>query len=176
MRWRASVGVGCVGVGLARQMCANRPTERPCWSGTNGRTWRWPFLLVTAQVPESSRASLAQGRATITTDRTVHAQSICAGLSSCSACQTHELCKSQELATTAANLAPGALRAHRVVLADLGLDIGHVEQPTAVTTEHPLLMATVVVDEAPQLAPRHDVADAPHAHPSADLEQVACHA
>ena len=55
---------------------------------------------------------------------------------------------------------PGALRAHHVVLAHLGLDVGHVEQPTTVTAEYPLLMAAVVVDQPPQLAALDDLADA----------------
>ena len=55
---------------------------------------------------------------------------------------------------------PGALRAHGVVLAHLGLDLGRPEHTAAIHAEHPLLVATVVVDQAPQFVALDDLADA----------------
>jgi hypothetical protein len=68
--------------------------------------------------------------------------------------------QSRELAVTAPNLAPGALRAHHVVLTHLGLDLVRLEHATAIGTEHPSLMATIVIDQAPPLVPLYDLADA----------------
>ena len=64
------------------------------------------------------------------------------------------------LVATAANLAPDALRAHRVVFAHLGLDLGRPEHARTIGAEHPLLVATAVVDQAPPLVALDDLADA----------------
>jgi hypothetical protein len=46
------------------------------------------------------------------------------------------------------------------VLTHLGLNLGRLEHTTTIDAKHPLLMAIVVVDQAPPLVPLGDLADA----------------